>query len=64
MCNLGRRVFADKLNDEVRLVDAVALWLAGFCATARNSDRVGEYFGEGIQVCRGLKRVTLTYPMK
>ena len=49
---------------EVRLVDAVALWLAGFCATDSQSDRVVKNFGEDIQVCRGLKRVTLTYPMK
>ena len=47
MCNLGRRVFACKLNDEVRLVDAVALWLAGFCAIATHSDRVVKSDDEG-----------------
>ena len=49
---------------EVRSVDAVPLWVSGFCATASQSDRVVKNFGEGIQVCRGLKRVTLTYSMK
>jgi len=49
---------------EVRSVDPVLLWLAGFCATASQSDRVVKNSGEGIQVCRGLKRMTLTYPMK
>jgi len=49
---------------QVLSVDAMYQWLAGFCATASQSDRVVKNSGEGIQVCRGLKRMTLTYPMK
>jgi len=49
---------------QVLSVDAMYPWLAGFCATANNSDRVVTNNGEGDLVCRGLKRVTLTYPMK